>query len=77
MDPELQAIIESSTISHFLTPIDVLKLFERIPEEDIPLLAMDSKRYVNFNQKVPIFELTDLRDCLCLQLRFHEILYYL
>lgn len=35
-----------NSVSHILTPIDVLKLFMRIPESDIPLLAMDSEKYV-------------------------------
>lgn len=31
-------------MAQILTPIDVLKIFERIPQQDFPLLAMDSKR---------------------------------
>lgn len=45
MNPEIQAAINSGLI-HVLTPIEVLKLFERIPEEDIPLLAMNSSKYL-------------------------------
>lgn len=33
------------TYMEALTPIDVLKLFEQIPIEDIPLLAMDATKY--------------------------------
>lgn len=43
-NPDLQSAISVKTFLQILTPIDVLKLFERIPEHDIPLLAMDSKR---------------------------------
>lgn len=43
-NPDLQSALTSNIISQILTPIDVLKLFERIPESDIPLLAMDNKR---------------------------------
>ncbi|CAH2007685.1 unnamed protein product [Acanthoscelides obtectus] len=41
--PDLQSAL-GSNIPQILTPIDVLKLFERIPENDIILLAMDPKR---------------------------------
>lgn len=41
---DIQSALASNIISQILTPIDVLKLFERIPESDIPLLAMDNKR---------------------------------
>lgn len=34
----------STKVTQILTPVDVLKLFERIPPRDFPLLAMDSKR---------------------------------
>lgn len=43
MNPDIQSAI-SSGLMHILTPIEVLKLFERIPEEDLPLLAMDAKK---------------------------------
>lgn len=43
MNPELQTAINSGLV-HILTPIEVLNLFERIPEEDLPLLAMDAKK---------------------------------
>lgn len=42
-NPDIQSALGNS-VSHILTPIDVLKLFERIPESDIPLLAMDSEK---------------------------------
>ncbi|XP_050312133.1 DNA-directed RNA polymerase III subunit RPC1 [Anthonomus grandis grandis] len=42
-NPEIQSALGNS-VSHILTPIDVLKLFERIPESDIPLLAMDAEK---------------------------------
>lgn len=44
-NPDIQSALSGNTVSQILTPIDVLKLFERIPEDDIPLLAMDPKRY--------------------------------
>lgn len=43
-NPEIQSVVTSTNVSQILTPIDVLNIFERIPQEDIPLLAMDSKR---------------------------------
>lgn len=43
-NPDIQSAITNTTFIEILTPLDVLKLFERIPERDIPLLAMDSKR---------------------------------
>lgn len=43
MNPDIQSSINSG-LMHILTPIEVLKLFERIPQEDIPLLAMDAKK---------------------------------
>lgn len=43
MNPEIQTAVNSGLV-HILTPIEVLKLFERIPEEDIPLLAMNSSK---------------------------------
>ncbi|CAG9763359.1 unnamed protein product [Ceutorhynchus assimilis] len=42
-NPEIQSALGNS-VSHILTPIDVLKLFKRIPESDIPLLAMDAEK---------------------------------
>ncbi|KAF7263909.1 hypothetical protein GWI33_000924 [Rhynchophorus ferrugineus] len=42
-NPEIQTALGNS-VSEILTPIDVLKLFERIPSSDIPLLAMESER---------------------------------
>lgn len=44
MNPELKTIVSATSLSQILTPIDVLNLFERIPDSDMPLLAMDSKR---------------------------------
>lgn len=44
VNPDIQSAISSNAVSQILTPVDVLKLFERIPEQDIPLLAMDSKK---------------------------------
>ncbi|KAF2885542.1 hypothetical protein ILUMI_20610 [Ignelater luminosus] len=44
MNPELESAISNSALSQVLSPIDVLNLFKRIPESDIPLLAMDPKR---------------------------------
>lgn len=44
MNPELKTIVSATSLSQILTPIDVLNLFERIPDSDITLLAMDSKR---------------------------------
>ncbi|EFA01191.1 DNA-directed RNA polymerase III subunit RPC1 [Tribolium castaneum] len=45
VNPEIKnALTANSAVSQILTPIDVLKLFERIPQSDIPLLAMDSRR---------------------------------
>ncbi|VEN45805.1 unnamed protein product, partial [Callosobruchus maculatus] len=41
--PDLQSAL-GANIPQILTPIDVLKLFERIPENDMILLAMDPKR---------------------------------
>ncbi|KAK9891975.1 hypothetical protein WA026_017458 [Henosepilachna vigintioctopunctata] len=43
-NPLLQSVITPNVLSQTLTPIDVLKLFERIPGSDICLLAMDPKR---------------------------------
>ena len=37
---ELQSMLASGLI-HVLNPLEVLNLFERIPEDDIPLLLMD------------------------------------
>ena len=36
----MQSAISSGPLLQILSPIDVLRLLERIPEEDIPLLAM-------------------------------------
>lgn len=46
-NPDIKSALMNN-VSHILTPIDVLKLFQRIPESDIPLLAMDSEKYTNF-----------------------------
>jgi len=46
-NPDIKSALMNN-VSHILTPIDVLKLFQRIPESDIPLLAMDSEKYKNF-----------------------------
>ncbi|KAL3274960.1 hypothetical protein HHI36_019736 [Cryptolaemus montrouzieri] len=43
-NPDLQSSVTPNVLSQILTPIDVLKIFERIPENDICLLAMDPKR---------------------------------
>ncbi|KAJ3649772.1 hypothetical protein Zmor_021495 [Zophobas morio] len=44
-NPEIKnALTASNNVSQIFTPIDVLKLFERIPQSDIPLLAMDTRR---------------------------------
>lgn len=45
MNPELESAISNSALSQVLSPIDVLNLFKRIPEYDVPLLAMDPKRF--------------------------------
>jgi DNA-directed RNA polymerase III subunit RPC1 len=37
---ELQSMLASGLI-HVLNPLEVLNLFERIPDDDIPLLLMD------------------------------------
>ena len=39
---ELQSMLASGLI-HILNPLEVLNLFERIPDEDIPLLLMDKR----------------------------------
>lgn len=45
VNPEIKnALTANTAVSQILTPIDVLKLFERIPQDDIPLLAMDPRR---------------------------------
>lgn len=44
-NPDIKTVL-GNNVSHILTPIDVLKLFERIPLSDIALLAMDSKKYL-------------------------------
>lgn len=44
-NPEIKnALNVTNNVSQILTPIDVLKLFERIPQSDIPLLAMDARK---------------------------------
>jgi DNA-directed RNA polymerase III subunit RPC1 len=45
-NPEIKNALTATTVSQILTPIDVLKLFERIPQSDIPLLAMDGRRFM-------------------------------
>lgn len=53
-NPEIKNALTATTVSQILTPIDVLKLFERIPQSDIPLLAMDGRRFMldfSFDQK--------------------------
>ncbi|XP_060520188.1 DNA-directed RNA polymerase III subunit RPC1 [Cylas formicarius] len=42
-NPEIETAL-SNNISQIFTPIDVLKLFERIPESDIPFLVMDPEK---------------------------------
>jgi DNA-directed RNA polymerase III subunit RPC1 len=39
---ELQSMLSSGLI-HILNPLEVLNLFERIPDQDIPLLLMDKR----------------------------------
>ncbi|KAJ8955952.1 hypothetical protein NQ314_006801 [Rhamnusium bicolor] len=43
-NPDIQSALSANTISQILTPVDTLKIFERIPINDMPLLAMDLKR---------------------------------
>lgn len=43
-NPDIKNALIGSVIPEVLTPIDVLKLFQRIPEKDIILLAMDPKK---------------------------------
>ncbi|CAG9841200.1 unnamed protein product [Diabrotica balteata] len=43
-NPDIKSALTGSPLGEILTPIDVLKLFERIPENDILLLAMDPRR---------------------------------
>lgn len=43
MNPELKSAV-STGLMHILTPVEVLKLFELIPQSDIPLLLMDTTR---------------------------------
>ncbi|KAJ8919935.1 hypothetical protein NQ315_006464 [Exocentrus adspersus] len=43
-NPDIQLALAGNATSQILTPIDVLRIFERIPENDIILLAMDPKR---------------------------------
>ena len=40
---EMQSVVNASGLIHILNPLEVLNLFERIPEEDTILLMMDSK----------------------------------
>ncbi|XP_066147818.1 DNA-directed RNA polymerase III subunit RPC1 [Euwallacea fornicatus] len=42
-NPDIRSALLNG-VSHILTPIDVLKIFQRIPESDIPLFAMDPQR---------------------------------
>lgn len=44
-NPDIKTALTGNPIPEILTPVDVLKLFERIPESDIILLAMDQKKY--------------------------------
>lgn len=41
---DIKNALTGAIIPEILTPIDVLKLFQRIPEKDIILLAMNSKK---------------------------------
>lgn len=41
---DIKTALTGNVIPEILTPIDVLKLFQRIPEKDIILLAMDPKK---------------------------------
>lgn len=41
---DIKSALTGTVIPEILTPIDVLKLFQRIPEKDIILLAMDPKK---------------------------------
>lgn len=43
-NPDIKNALTGNVIPEVLTPIDVLKLFQRIPEKDIILLAMDPKK---------------------------------
>lgn len=43
-NPDIKTALTGNIIPEILTPIDVLKLFQRIPEKDIILLAMDAKK---------------------------------
>lgn len=44
VNPEIQNALSANAMLQILTPIDVLKIFERIPQQEIPLLAMDPRR---------------------------------
>lgn len=44
LNPDIQNVLSANAMLQILTPIDVLKIFERIPLHDIPLLAMDPSR---------------------------------
>ncbi|CAG9816329.1 unnamed protein product [Phaedon cochleariae] len=43
-NPDIHNALSGAPLGEILTPVDVLKLFERIPESDMLLLAMDPKR---------------------------------
>lgn len=43
-NPDIKNALTGNIIPEILTPVDVLKLFQRIPEMDIILLAMDPKK---------------------------------
>lgn len=43
-NPDVKQALTGGVIPEILTPVDVLKLFHRIPEKDIILLAMDPKK---------------------------------
>lgn len=44
LNADIRQSLAGSLFTEILSPIDVLKLFERIPDHDISLLAMDSTR---------------------------------
>ena len=40
---EMQSVVNASALIHVLNPLEVLNLFDRIPEQDVILLMMDSE----------------------------------
>lgn len=43
-NPDLRSVLSSTVTTEVLTPTRVLNIFQRIPQSDFPLLAMDSNR---------------------------------